>query len=75
MTQEVTMLSRTFHRFAPDGPQREGKRSRTSCVLARLLAVTLAALIALPLAEATQPVAASKDEKFKIARASCRERV
>src|SRR5215213_10145129 len=65
MTQEVTMLSRTYHRFAPDVPQWEGKRSRTSCVLPRLLAMTLAALIALPLAEATQPVAAGKDTKFK----------
>jgi hypothetical protein len=59
------MFSRTFHRFSPDGPPRQGKRSRASCVLPRLLAVTLAALIALPLAEATQPVAAGKDKKFK----------
>src|SRR5687768_13890946 len=59
------MLSRTFHRFAPKVLQRQGKRSRTSCVLPRLLAVALAALIALPLAEATQPVAAGKDKKFK----------
>jgi hypothetical protein len=34
-------------------------------VLPRLLAVTLAALVALPLAEATQPVVAGKDKKFK----------
>ena len=59
------MFSRTFRRFAPDSPQRQGKRSRASCVLPRLLAVTLAALIALPLAEATQPVEASKNKKFK----------
>jgi hypothetical protein len=57
------MFSRTFRRFAPDSPQRQGKRSRASCVLPRLLVVMLAALIALPLAEVTQPVAAGK--KFK----------
>jgi hypothetical protein len=34
-------------------------------VLSRLLAVTLAGLVALPLAESTQPVAASKEKKFK----------
>src|SRR5215213_9826429 len=59
------MFSRTFHRVAPELPQRQGKRCGTSCVLPRLLAVTLAALIALPLAEVTQPVAAGKDKKFK----------
>jgi hypothetical protein len=59
------MLSRTFHRFAPNVLQRQGKRSRTSCVFPRLLAVALAALIALPLAEAAHPVEAGKDKKFK----------
>jgi subtilisin-like proprotein convertase family protein len=59
------MLSRTFRRFAPDVPQWQGNRSRASCVLPRLLAVALAALIALPLAEATQTVEAGKNQKFK----------
>ena len=59
------MFSRTFHRVAPELPQRQGKRCGTSCVLPRLLAVGLAALIALPLAEATQPVEAGKDKGFK----------
>jgi hypothetical protein len=59
------MLSRTFRHLAPGGPQRQGKRSRASGVLPRLLAMALAALIALPLAEATQPVVAGKDKKFK----------
>jgi hypothetical protein len=59
------MLSRTFRRFAPDVPQWQGNRSRASCVLPRLLAVALATLIALPLAEATQTVEAGKNQKFK----------
>ena len=50
-------------RSVSSGLDRRGPRSRASFVLPRLFAVALAALVALPMAEATQPVAASK--KFK----------
>jgi hypothetical protein len=51
--KEAVMLTSIRHRFALAGP--------------RLLAVTLAAVIALPIAEATQPVEAGKgqNKKFK----------
>jgi hypothetical protein len=62
MSKEVTMDSFT-HRFGPDGLRRQGARDRASFVLPRLLAVALAALVVLPVAEATQPAAAGK--KFK----------
>src|SRR5262245_54235566 len=57
------MDSSIRRRLALDGFRRSDMRSRTSFVLPRLLAVALAALVALPMAEAAQPVAASK--KFK----------
>src|SRR5262245_60186736 len=50
-------------RIALDGIRQQNTRSRTASVLHRLLAVALAATVALPMAEATQPVAAGK--KFK----------
>lgn len=59
------MFSGFRHRFTRDALQRQGTRSRTSMVLPRLLAVSLAALIALPIAEAAHPVAAGKNQKTK----------
>jgi hypothetical protein len=63
MRKEVTMNSFTRRLFALEGAYRRDTRSGTSVVLPRLLAVALAALVTLPMAEATQPVAAGK--KFK----------
>jgi hypothetical protein len=63
MPKEVTMNALTGRRFALDGFRRQDIQSRASSVLTRLLAVALATLVALPMAAATQPVAAGK--KFK----------
>ncbi len=57
------MDSFTRRLFVRDGFRRQDTRSRASSLLPRLLAVALAALVALPMAEVTQPVAAGK--KFK----------
>ena len=57
------MHSFARHRFAPDGVRRQGTRSRTSFVRPRLLGVTLAALVALPMSTSTQTAEAGK--KFR----------
>jgi hypothetical protein len=61
-SKEITMNSLTRRITLEDIRQRR-TRSRTLSVVPRLLAVALAATVALPMVEATQPVAAGK--KFK----------
>ena len=57
------MLSVIRHRFALEGFRQKGAQSRSSFVLSRILAVTLAALVALPIAESTQTAEAGKNFK------------
>jgi hypothetical protein len=59
------MLPMSSRQSVPNAPRRQGKHSRLGAVLPRLLTVTLAALIALPLAETTPPVTAGKHNKHK----------
>jgi hypothetical protein len=59
------MVSGIQRRVHTSVPRRRGVRPRASVVLPRLLAVILAALIALPIAEGAPPVAAGKNKKTK----------
>jgi hypothetical protein len=59
------MFAKTRYPFTHAVLSRRTSRSSTPRVLPRLLAVVFAALVALPFAEATQPVDAGKAKKFK----------
>ncbi len=59
------MFSCNRYRTALDARPQKGKRSRVAVVAPRLLIVALSGLIALPLAESTQPVTAGKQKKSK----------